>query len=66
MVRALSLLGFGGTFLMISPNLRGILTGGIASAVGGQDQYSPWSYVGCAAGLLLALTLSMSRTSRPR
>jgi hypothetical protein len=66
MIRALSLLGFGGGFLMISPNLRNMVTDGLATAVGDLDKYSPWSYLGCAVlGLFLA-TMSLNKGSRPR
>jgi hypothetical protein len=65
MIRALSLVGFGGGFLMISPNLRGMVMGGIATAVADLDKYSPWSYVGCAVAGLFLVTVSLNKGSRP-
>lgn len=66
MVRALSLCCFGGCFLMISPSLRGILLGGLASAIGGLDTYSPWSYAACALGALVVVGVTLNQGSQPR
>ena len=66
MVRAISLLGFGGVFLLISPDFRGSVLGGLATGVNGLNEYSPWSYVACAAVGLVLATISLNRASRPR
>ena len=58
-------MGFGGGFLVISPNLRGLVMGGLATAIGDLDKYSPWSYVGCAVAGLLLVTICLNKGSRP-
>ena len=64
MVRAISLLGFGGGFLAISPNLRSFALGGISTALDDLSRYSPWSYVVCGIAGLILVTVSVNRGSR--
>ena len=64
MIRAISLLSFGGGFLMISPNLRTLMLGQLVTAIGGLDKYSPWSYIGCAVAGLVFATVVLIRGSR--
>jgi hypothetical protein len=66
MVRMLSLTGFGGGFLMISPKLRTLVLEGFAAVSGDLQKYSPWSYVGAAAGLLILAAISAYRSSDSR
>ena len=66
MLRLLSLMGMGGTFLMISPGLRMSLTNGLGQITHQMDLYSPWSYIGFGLLLLLALFVSMYRGAQPQ
>jgi hypothetical protein len=65
MLRALSIFGFGGGFLMISPSLRSVVLGGLATGIGDLDKYSPWSYIAGAVVGLLVVAVSLNRNSRP-
>ena len=66
MLRACSLLGMTGGFLVISPVLRGNLLDGFTWTVGQLDKYSPYSYVGVALALLVGLMAAFSSTSATR
>jgi hypothetical protein len=66
MIRWLPLLGFGGVFLMISPKLRDVWMGCVATGVEGIVKYSPWSYIGAVVGLVLFAMMSNYRSSNPR
>ena len=66
MVRAISLLGMGGVFLMISPKLRWTLTGGMESVAHQMELTAPYSYIGGGALLLVVLVFSMYRGAQPR
>ena len=66
MLRAFSLLGMTGGFLVISPGLRGTLLAAFAQAAAGLDKYSPYSYIAVAVALLGGLMMAFSRTSAPR
>jgi hypothetical protein len=65
MIRALSILGFGAVFLLISPAFRGNVMDGIAMTFGSLDKYSPWSYMGCAVVGLIVVTFSLNQGSGP-
>ena len=60
------MLGFGGLFLMISPKLRDAALECIASGVDSIVKYSPWSYIGAVAGLLVFATMSNYGSSNSR
>jgi hypothetical protein len=66
MVRAFSLLGMTGGFLVISPGFRGTLLSGFVQAAAALDKYSPYSYVGVGLALLGGLAIAFSRASAPR
>jgi hypothetical protein len=66
MLRAFSLFGFGGLFLLISPNLRGTITSGLESLTHQMALYSPWSYVGGVILVLMVFMFSMYRGAQPR
>ena len=66
MVRVLSLLGMAGTFLLISPVLRGHVSGGLSFVVDIFQSTSPYSYVVAALGLFLVFTVSLNRGAQPR
>lgn len=66
MSRAISLIGFGGIFLMISPKIRESLAECFQSGANRLDQHSPWSYVAVCVALLLGFMIFMSRASAPR
>jgi hypothetical protein len=66
MVRALSLCGLAGLFLMISPGLRGHVARGIEAAVAMLERNSPYSYVIAALGLFAVFTISLNRGAQPR
>jgi hypothetical protein len=55
MLRAASMLGLGGVFLMISPKLRMDVWGAMGAGVSAMDSYSPYSYV--AGGILVFFTM---------
>ncbi len=66
MVRAL---GFGGLivgFLSISGKFRGSAWGIIAGSVTLLEQYSPFSYVGLVAGIVLGFLIFVRTGSSPR
>jgi hypothetical protein len=65
MLRAISLLGMGGTFLMISPGLRGSLSMGVYSVTDQMALYAPWSYIAGVVVLLVILFVSMYRGAQP-
>ena len=66
MVRAISLLGLGGGFLMISPKLRGSVTESLGSFSHQMELYSPYSYIGGGVVAILALLVSFYRGAQPR
>jgi hypothetical protein len=66
MVRAISICGFAVLFLLIAPNLRGVVMDGISNGFGALARYSPWSYVACAVAGLIFVTVTLNRASRPR
>ena len=66
MLRACSLLGLAGGFLIISPALRETLLTGIAQAAAGLDKYSPYSYAGVALALLGGLMVVFWKGSAAR
>ena len=66
LVRAFSFLGLGGGFLMISPKLRMELTQGVESLTRTMELYSPYSYIGGVALVLLMLAISLYRGAQPR
>ena len=66
MVRALSLIGLTGGFLVISPALRDSVADTFADASNGLEAYSPYSYVGVGALIFVCLWFYFSRGSAPR
>lgn len=66
MIRLLSLMGLGGGFLMISPELRGTVLSGLAAAEQTLNRYSPVSYVVLGLALLLGLVMSFRQGAQPR
>ena len=66
MIRALSLSGLGGLFLMISPKLRGQCQEAIGSAFTTVQLYAPFSYVAGVLLVFVTLVYSFNRGSRPR
>jgi hypothetical protein len=62
MLRAISLFGMAGLFLLISPKLRRKITDGLGSATHQFELYTPYSYVG---GILLVLVISLYRGAQP-
>jgi cell division protein FtsW (lipid II flippase) len=66
MLRAFGLFGLGGLFLIISPDFRETLLGGIASGLDQMAQNSPWSYIGAGVLTLILLMVYMYRTAQPR
>jgi hypothetical protein len=65
MLRAFSLFGMAGLFLLISPKLRGNITDGIGSATHQFELYAPYSYVGGVLLVLLVLVISLYRGAQP-
>ena len=66
MIKLLPVFGFGALFLLISPKLRDVAMEGIAWGVGGIVKYSPWSYIGAVAGLVLFAMISNYRAPNGR
>jgi len=66
MVRLISWGSFGGLFLLISPKLRGTVTGGIGSFADQMAAYAPWSYIGGVIAIITILVYSFYRGAQPR
>jgi hypothetical protein len=66
MLRALSLSGLGGLFLMISPKLRGQCQEAIGSVFTSVQFYAPFSYIAGVLLVLCTLVYSFNRGSRAR
>ena len=66
MLRLFSMMGMGGTFLLISPGLRMSLINGFGKITTQMDLYAPWSYIGFGVLVLLALFVSMYRGAQPQ
>ena len=66
MLRAFSLFGFGGLFLLISPKLRESVWGALDSGVSGMEQYAPYSYVAAVFMLLVVVAVSLYRGAQPQ
>jgi hypothetical protein len=66
MVRILSLFGLAALFLLISPALRGHVTGGIGAFVDVLQNNSPYSYIIAGIGLFAVFTISLNRGAAPR
>jgi len=64
MHRLIALVGFGGGFLMISPNLREGVGNVFDVVSNSMNEYSPFSYIGAAIFIFGLLTLSMHRSGR--
>lgn len=60
------IVGLGGGFLSISPNLRESLTEQAAFGLKFLDTHSPYSYVGVGVLAVIVLMSYMSRASAPR
>ena len=65
MWRGISMFGFGGIFLMISPTFRNSIMSGLNSGFTTMEMYSPYSYIGAAAGVIIAAGITLNRGSRP-
>lgn len=66
MARALSLFGFTGGFLMISPQLRQTLLQSAWTSAGFVQNYSPYSYIGIALVVLGGVALMLASGSAAR
>ena len=55
-----------GGFLAISPKLRDTIMAGCAQANAGLEQYSPYSYIGVAVGILALAVMWLSKSSPNR
>ena len=66
MVRAISMMGMAGTFLVISPKLRGSLLGTFTQAGISMDLYSPYSYIALGVTVLALLMIFFHKASQPR
>ena len=66
MARVLGVFGFTGGFLIISPNLRQVLTDGAGSSLAFVQQYSPYSYVGIVLLVFGGVSLTLVSGSSPR
>jgi hypothetical protein len=58
MLRAASMFGLGGLFLLISPKLREQAWGMLGGGVSAMEFYAPYSYI--AGGFLVVCTLMVS------
>ena len=63
MIRGLGFLTLGGSFLAISPKLRGELFEGAHFVTGRLNLYSPYSYIVLALGLFALITASLYRST---
>jgi hypothetical protein len=66
MLRGFSMCGLGGTFLVISPNLRHTVLSGIDSGVNSMAMYAPYSYIGAVAAGMIVVMIALSRGAQPR
>jgi hypothetical protein len=66
MIRALSIGGMTGGFLMISPGMRGQVINGYSMVVNTLNDYSPWSYVAIGVVIFVLLTIELYRHAVPR
>ncbi len=66
MIRAISLMGMAGGFLLISPKFRYSIVDVYSQAVDQIQVHSPISYVLLGVGALAGLMLYMHKTSQPR
>jgi len=64
MTRLIAAVGFGGGFLLISPNLREGVGHVFDVLAQSMNEYSPFSYIGAAIFIFGLLTLSMHRSGR--
>jgi hypothetical protein len=66
MLRACSMFGMGGIFLLISPKLRGQVFDALGSGVSAMDRNAPYSYI--AGGILVfcVMVYSFNAGSKPR
>lgn len=64
MVRAISIFGMGGGFLMISPRLRMNVIDTFAVVSSALNLYTPYSYIAVAITLFALLTMSLQRSGR--
>jgi hypothetical protein len=65
MIRAVSLMAMGATFLLISPKLQGDLAVTMASATTAMETYSPYSYIAGAIVVVLTFMIAMYRGAQP-
>lgn len=66
MARALSLFGFTGGFIMISPHLRQMVMDGALGSWALVQQYSPFSYVGIVLLVFGGVSATLVSGSAPR
>jgi hypothetical protein len=64
MVRAISIFGMGGGFLMISPRLRMNVTDTFTTVSSALNLYTPYSYIAVAIAIFALLTMSLQRSGR--
>lgn len=63
MIRGLGFLTLGGSFLAISPKLRGELFDSAHFVTGKLNDYSPYSYIALAIGVFALITASLYRST---
>jgi hypothetical protein len=66
MARVFAWFAMAGGFLVISPKLRDTIMAGFAQANSGLEQYSPYSYIGVAVGVLALAVMWFSKSSPNR
>jgi hypothetical protein len=66
MLRALSIFGLGGGFLIISPKLRFTVETSLDAGIDAMSVYAPWSYCGAVALALVMVAVTLFRGAQPR
>ena len=66
MLRALSICGLGGVFLVISPSLRESVQAAIGAVYMGVQSFAPYSYILGILLIIVALITSFNKGSQPR
>ena len=64
--RIISLFGFAALFLLISPVIRGHVTGGLLAVQDVLQNNSPWSYLIAGVGVFAVFAFSLNRGAAPR
>lgn len=66
MIRAISMFGFGGIFLAISPQLRNDAYGALGKGAFFMSFYSPFSYIALAIAALISMMVAFKTGARAR